>query len=46
MLGRLAKNFYKKECRSFKTEVLILIDHIEREMDFALSLMKLLLKNN
>lgn len=35
MLKRAGKAFYKNECDRFDTDVLILIDHINREMQFA-----------
>ena len=34
----ILRQFYSKECETFVCDVLILIDHISREMEFAISL--------
>jgi hypothetical protein len=36
--SNIFRQFYSKECTAFECDVLILIDHISREMEFAISL--------
>jgi len=42
MFKKIAKKFYRNECDTYSPDVLILVDHIGREMEFAKSLLSAL----